>query len=68
MVSYAELYPNDDKVRDDVWLRDVARKGWIALTKDYNIRKDPDAIHSICEEGGRVFVVQFHSMFCSSHR
>ena len=36
--TYDSLYPNDTRVADHVWIPEVARRGWVILTKDKRIR------------------------------
>lgn len=45
--TYAELYPTDDAVPDAVWTPEVTRRGWVILTKDKSIRKNPAEIAAV---------------------
>jgi hypothetical protein len=45
--TYTDLYPNDPKVPDHVWIPEVAARGWVVLTKDKNIRRSPVEIEAI---------------------
>ena len=42
VVLMAELYPggSDQSIPDDRWITDVSAKGWVALTKDANIKPE----------------------------
>jgi hypothetical protein len=42
---------------DDVWLPDVARKGWLAVTRDARIRYSPLALTALMTSGARLFVI-----------
>lgn len=39
--TYAELYPNDPAVADTEWIPEVTARGWVILTKDENISRNP---------------------------
>lgn len=43
---------------DVEWLPEVARRGWIVLTRDQNLRWRPLERHIVVEAGLRVFVVR----------
>lgn len=45
--TYADLYPNDPKVQDHVWIPEVAGRDWVILTKDKNIRRSPVEIQAL---------------------
>jgi hypothetical protein len=45
--TYTDLYPNDRKVPDQVWIPEVAARGWVILTKDKNIRRAPIEIQAL---------------------
>ena len=45
--TYANLYPNDPKVPDHVWIPEVATRDWVILTKDKNIRRSPIEIQAL---------------------
>lgn len=42
---------------DDEWLREVARRGWIALTHDGRIRYKPNELAAVIEHNSRLLVV-----------
>lgn len=43
--------------RDEIWLAQVARRGWVVLTKDARIRYRPLERSALRESGARVFVL-----------
>lgn len=45
--TYEQLYPDDPRVADHVWIPEVAARGWVILTKDKNIRRSPVEIAAI---------------------
>jgi hypothetical protein len=42
---------------DEVWIPEVARRGWVALTRDSRIRYSPLALRVLEESGARLFVL-----------
>jgi hypothetical protein len=42
---------------DDVWLPEVARKNWLAVTRDARIRYSPLALAALMTSGARLFVI-----------
>jgi hypothetical protein len=38
---YVDVYPDDPAVPDAVWIPEIAQRGWIAVTKDNEIRRNP---------------------------
>lgn len=51
-----EVYPEDEqRIEDEVWLRDVGERGWIVLTKDERIRRLAVEIAAIREGRAKVF-------------
>ena len=42
---------------DDVWLAEVASKGWLAVTRDARIRYSPLALTALMTSGARLFVI-----------
>lgn len=48
----------EDAVADAVWLRHTAERGWIALTRDKNIRRSSDTVREIMEHGARLFILR----------
>lgn len=55
--AYAEVFESD-RVSDSAWLQKVARSGWIGLSHDDNIRRDPAAVRAVLESGGRLFILR----------
>lgn len=47
----------DSDTEDEVWLRDLAGRKWVVLTKDEKIRYRPLEITALRNAGLRVFVV-----------
>ena len=47
-----------DSVSDDEWIRHTGAKGWIALTRDNDIRRTPRSVAAIMESGARVFILR----------
>ena len=43
------------RLADQVWLRDVGKRGWVVLTKDDAIRRRPAERDALIEAGVRVF-------------
>jgi hypothetical protein len=48
----------EDRTPDEVWLREVARRGWVALTHDAKIRYTSRIREVILEVGVRVIVLR----------
>lgn len=44
-------------VEDRVWLREVAERGWVAITRDARIRYSPLALDALMSAGARLFVI-----------
>lgn len=42
---------------DDVWLAEVAHRGWLAVTRDARIRYSPLALAALMTSGARLFVI-----------
>lgn len=51
--TYAELYPDDPAVPDAVWIPEVTARGWVILTKDKEIRRNPEEIAAIRRASAR---------------
>ena len=58
VVRYSDVFGRDEAVADNVWIQRAAKNGWVALTRDKNIKRDPEAIRTIRQENGRVFIVR----------
>jgi hypothetical protein len=54
--AYHEEFPSPT-TPDDVWIRQVGTKGWIAITHDRTIRYTPEAIDALFEAGTKTFVL-----------
>jgi PIN like domain len=48
----------ESNVTDQEWLAFAAQRGWVALSHDKNIRRDPVAVDTIMTEGGRLFIIR----------
>lgn len=53
--TYAELYPNDTGVDDVDWIPEVTARGWVILTKDEAISRNPAEI-SILRRARAIYV------------
>lgn len=51
--TYADLYPDDPKVEDHVWIPEVTARGWVILTKDKNIRRSAVEIAALRSANAR---------------
>lgn len=49
-----DLYAHDKK--DDEWLADAGKEGWLVLTRDKKIRTRPGERHSIIQHGVGCFI------------
>ena len=45
-------------VSDNQWLRYICSKGWVGISHDYNIKTDSEAVRTLMENGGRLFVIR----------
>jgi hypothetical protein len=50
---YVDVYPDDPRVPDAIWIPEIARRGWIALTKDHEIHRNPVEIEALHRAGAR---------------
>lgn len=48
----------DHRASDHEWLKFTADKGWIALSHDDNIRRDKEAVRTVMENEGRLFILR----------
>jgi hypothetical protein len=55
---YFDHFAEGVRVPDNEWLRYVAERGWVALSHDDNIRRDREAIRTIMESSGRLFILR----------
>lgn len=44
---YSDTYPTQNDVEDARWIPDIARRGWVIVTKDQNMRRRPDEIEAL---------------------
>lgn len=42
---------------DETWLSEIASRGWIAITRDKNVRLRPNEVATIRKSGARVIIV-----------
>ena len=52
---HREFFADDEK--DEIWLPDVAQRGWIILTRDKWIRRRPLEKQALIASGARAFVL-----------
>lgn len=45
--TYADLYPHDPEVPDAAWIPEVTARGWIILTKDSAISRNPEELAAL---------------------
>lgn len=55
---YFDHFPESVKVPDNEWLAFVAERRWVALSHDDNIRRDREAVRTIMESKGRLFILR----------
>jgi len=60
VIFQTDIFPGETK--DEVWLRKVGEEGWVALTKDSNIRREPNVREAYLRAGARVFTLVGGSM------
>ena len=55
--TMASVYGEEaaQRLRDEVWLRDVGERGWVVLMKDDAIRRRPSEREALIEAGVRAF-------------
>jgi hypothetical protein len=51
-----------DDAKDEMWLPDVARRGWIVLTRDKWIRRRPLEKQALIASGARAFVLTWGNL------
>lgn len=54
VLVHDEIYPQNEP--DETWLAAAGEKGWIALTKDAEIRRRPNEIQTLLNAGTAVFI------------
>jgi hypothetical protein len=47
----------DPTTSDDIWLAYAGQRGWIVITKDYNIRRHRVALNALIRNGVKAFVL-----------
>ncbi len=47
-----------DTTQDDVWIRDVAKQGWIIVSSDKGLETDPDNRLAVIESKAKVFILE----------
>jgi len=52
---HGDLFPPD--CPDDIWLKAIAREGWIAISHDTRIRYKPNELAAVVRHGVRLLVV-----------
>ena len=57
---HSDYFAHDE--RDEVWLPEVAREGWVILTKDKAIRRRPIERNALIASGARTFVLTSGNM------
>ena len=60
--TYADLYPTDDAVPDVVWIPEVTQRGWVILTKDREIRRNPEELAALRAAGARYVCLSAQGM------
>jgi len=55
---YFDHFDEGTRVPDNEWLQYAAARQWIALSHDNNIRHDREAIRTVMESSGRLFVLR----------
>jgi hypothetical protein len=55
---YFDHFEEGLRVPDNEWLKYVAARGWIALSHDNNIRHDGEAVRTLMESSGRLFILR----------
>ena len=47
----------DQNTTDDVWLQEVGRRGWIAISRNFRIRYQPNERDAVMRAGTGLFIV-----------
>lgn len=55
---YFDHFTEGIRVEDNRWLDFAFRQGWVALSHDDNIRRDPEAVRCVMEWSGRLFIIR----------
>lgn len=56
--EYFDHFEERMRVPDNEWLRYAAVREWISLSHDKNIRYDKEAIRTVMEHSGRLFILR----------
>ena len=56
--EYFDHFDEKARVPDNEWLRYAALRRWISLSHDKNIRYDREAIRTVMESSGRLFILR----------
>lgn len=60
--TYEDLYPDVDDVADVTWIPEVTRRGWVILTKDREIRRNPAELAVLRAAGARYVCLSAKNM------
>jgi hypothetical protein len=55
---YFDHFEEGRRVPDNQWLRYAAERAWVALSHDNNIRLDAEAVRTVMEHSGRLFILR----------
>jgi hypothetical protein len=55
---YFDHFDEGVRVADNEWLLYAAQRRWIALSHDDNIRRDREAVRTVMESSGRLFILR----------
>ena len=55
---YFDHFREGVRVADNEWLKYVSERRWVAISHDKNIRRDSEAIRTIMENSGRLFILR----------
>ncbi|MBX6334307.1 hypothetical protein IRY61_03145 [Candidatus Saccharibacteria bacterium] len=64
-VAHKDIFAQD--CPDDEWLRGVAERGWIVVTRDKNIRRKANELRAFRESGLHVFVLASGNASAEDH-
>ena len=56
--EYFDHFEEKMRVPDNEWLRYAALRQWVSLSHDKNIRYDREAIRTVMENSGRLFILR----------
>ncbi|MDX1999409.1 MAG: hypothetical protein SF066_16950 [Thermoanaerobaculia bacterium] len=55
---YFDHFAEGERVEDNRWLEFAIRNDWIAISHDDNIRRDVEAVRTVMENHGRLFILR----------